>query len=109
MWVHARALGWWSEGEGKEVSQGSKIKKQRIPLLVANHSWPDKEEGSGDKARDREKRLSGRSQVAGGLRDVFTGTDPLWRGHTEKGMGICLSKGREVGREGGLWGGEGML
>ena len=32
------------KGEGKEESQGSKIKKQRIPFLVANHSWPDDEE-----------------------------------------------------------------
>ena len=81
------------KGEGKEVSQGSKIKKQRLPFLVTNHGWPDNEEGFGDKARDTEKTLSGRSQPAGGLREVFTGTDPVWRGHAGKGVGLCLSKG----------------
>lgn len=98
MWVHAWALGGGGRvcgksGEGKAVSQGSKIKKQRIPFLVTNQSWPDNEEGFGDKARDTEKTLSGRSQAAGGPREVFTGTDPVRRGHPGKGMGICLSKG----------------
>ena len=71
-----------------------------IPFLVAKHSQPDNKKGFGDKARDTEKTLLGRSQVAGGLRDVFTGTDQMWRGHTGKGIGICLSKGREVVKKG---------
>lgn len=65
-WVHAQALGCWSEGEGKEESQGSKIKKQRVPFLVANHSWPDDEEDLETWPETQERRCQGgvRLQVA---------------------------------------------
>ena len=67
---------------------------------MANHGWADNKEGFGDKGIDTVKTPSGRSQVAGGLKDMFTGRDPMWRGHAREGTRVCLGKGREVGRKG---------